>query len=67
MNVVNIIKYIALILILAGALNWGLVGAFHFNVVAHFLGETSMATRVIYGLIGLAGLYKIFLIAVKKH
>jgi len=65
MDIMKVIKYIAVALIIAGALNWGLVGAFHFNAVGFLLGDASMAARVVYCLIGLAGLYKIFLI-VKK-
>lgn len=39
-----------------GALNWGLVGVFHFNLVEYVLGEGSMASRVVYGLVGLSGI-----------
>ena len=52
--------------IIVGALNWGLIGAFHVNVVTMLFGDTSTITRVLYTLIGLAGLYKIFMIATKK-
>ena len=61
-----IVKWVAMILIIVGALNWGLVGAFHVNAVAMLFGDASMITRVIYMLVGLAGLYKIFIIATKK-
>jgi uncharacterized membrane protein YuzA (DUF378 family) len=40
---------------IVGALNWGLIGLFGFNAVEHFLGF-GIATRIIYGLIGLSGL-----------
>ncbi len=43
-------------LLVVGALNWGLVGAFDFNLVSHLFGAESVATRVIYSLVGLAGL-----------
>lgn len=43
-------------LLIVGALNWGLVGAFHFNLVDHLFGPESVATRVIYSLVGLSGL-----------
>jgi uncharacterized protein len=54
---------IALALTTVGALNWGLVGLFEFDLVAtlagvHF-GETNLASRVVYGLVGLSGLYLI--------
>ena len=47
-----------------GALNWGLIGFFNFNLVAAIfggsVGESSTATRVIYAIVGLAGLAAIF-------
>lgn len=66
MSIDVIVKWVAVTLLIVGALNWGLVGAFHFNAVTMLFGDASMVTRVIYMLIGLAGLYKIFLIATKK-
>jgi len=42
------------VLILIGALNWGLVGFFKFDLVAAILGEKSAASRVVYALVGLA-------------
>jgi len=66
MSIGIIVKWLAVILIIVGALNWGLVGAFHVNAVALLFGDASMITRVIYMLVGLAGLYKILLIATKK-
>ncbi len=43
-------------LMVVGALNWGLVGIFDFNLVSAIFGEVSTASRVIYGLVGVAGL-----------
>lgn len=39
-----------------GALNWGLVGLFDFNVVTYLFGVGSVITRVVYGVVGLSGL-----------
>lgn len=48
----------ALALIVVGALNWGLWGAFQFDLVAAlFGGNTSVLSRIVYSLVGLAGLY----------
>jgi uncharacterized membrane protein YuzA (DUF378 family) len=51
---------VALVLVVIGALNWGLVAIAEFDLVAEIFGmefgETNAATRVIYGLVGLAGL-----------
>ena len=39
-----------------GALNWGLVGLFHIDLVARLIGDMTAPARVVYGVIGLAGL-----------
>ena len=44
------------LLVVIGALNWGLVGAFRFNLVSQLLGDMSAASRVVYSLVGVAGL-----------
>ena len=56
MRVVNVI---ALILILIGGLNWGLVGFFDYNLVDMLFGEGSALARTIYALVGVAALYKV--------
>lgn len=50
---------ISFILVIVGALNWGLVGLFGFNLVSSILGA-GMLTNLIYVLVGLAGLYLAF-------
>ena len=52
---------ILLILVIAGAVNWGLVGFFRFNLVSFLFGNMSWLTRILYALIGLSGLYMISL------
>lgn len=47
----------ALILVIIGALNWGLIGFFRFDLVAQLFGNMSTFSRIIYGLVGLAGIY----------
>jgi uncharacterized membrane protein YuzA (DUF378 family) len=61
-KLLNFIGWISFILIIIGGLNWGLVGAFKFNLVTHFFGEATNLTRLIYILVGLGALYKIFYI-----
>ena len=57
------VDYLARILVIVGALNWGLVAIAEYDLVAELFGlgfgETSTATRVIYGLVGLAGLWEL--------
>ena len=57
---VNTAKRIALLLVIIGAINWGLIGFFQFDVVASlFGGQDSLLSRVVYALVGLSGLYAI--------
>ncbi|WP_066322210.1 DUF378 domain-containing protein [Bacillus sp. FJAT-29814] len=53
----NTLLRIALLLTIIGAINWGLIGFFQFDLVAAiFGGQDSFLSRVIYGLVGLSGL-----------
>lgn len=52
----KIIDKIALVLIIIGAINWGLIGLFNFNLVATIFGDMTIISRIIYGLVGLSGL-----------
>ena len=49
----------ALTLTIIGAVNWGLIGCFNFNLVAFLFGSMSWPSRSIYALVGLCGLYLI--------
>lgn len=54
--------WIALTLVIIGAINWGLIGFFQFDLVATIFGGTGFwLTRVIYALVGIAGLYSLSL------
>lgn len=50
---------IALLLVVIGAINWGLIGLFRFDLVASLFGDMTTLTRIIYSLVGIAGLYAI--------
>ncbi len=52
----NAIKYTAYVLVLIGAINWGLVGLFDFNLVAFLFNDYSVASRIIYSLIGISAI-----------
>ncbi len=47
------------ILVLIGALNWGLVGMFGFDLVAYLFGIMTPVTRIIYGLVGLSAIVSV--------
>lgn len=56
----GLIYRLALVLVIIGAINWGLIGLFRFDLVATlFDGQESTVSRIVYGLVGLAGLLSI--------
>ena len=58
----QIIQKIALVLIIIGAVNWGLVGLFDYNLVDSLFGVGSMISKIIYILVGIAGIIDISLL-----
>lgn len=53
------LDYTLLTLVIIGAINWGLIGFFQFDLVAFIFGNMSWLSRIIYALVGLSGLYMI--------
>ncbi|SET38960.1 DUF378 domain-containing protein [[Clostridium] polysaccharolyticum] len=53
----KVIDCITLILVIIGAINWGLIGFLDFNLVSVLFGEMTWLSRVIYALVGISGLY----------
>ena len=53
---------VALVLVIVGGLNWGLVGLFDFNLVAALFGVDSWFSNLIYILVGIAAIYSIVLL-----
>ncbi|MFN3931406.1 MAG: DUF378 domain-containing protein [Brevundimonas sp.] len=53
------LNLITLVLLIVGGLNWGLVGAFEFDLVAAIFGDGSALSRVVYVLVGLSALWQI--------
>lgn len=58
----KVIDKIALVLVIIGAINWGLVGIFNFNLVDAIFGTMSIISRIIYILVGISGLWAIKLL-----
>ncbi len=56
------LEYLALVLTIIGALNWGLVGALGFNLVDTVLGFMPLLVKITYIIVGLSGLYMIFVL-----
>ena len=58
----KVIDTIALVLIIIGAINWGLIGFFQFNLVSALFGDMTVLSRIIYALVGISGLWGIKLL-----
>ncbi len=56
----KVLDIIVTVLLVIGALNWGVVGIFGYNVIGALFGEATAFTRLIYTLVGVAGLYEAF-------
>jgi len=62
------LNIVAMILVIIGAINWGLIGFFQFDLVADiFGGQSAVVSRIIYALVGLAGLWCIMLVPRVRH
>lgn len=59
------LSMVAMLLIVVGGLNWGLVGFFNFDLVAWIFGEMTFVSRLVYALVGISALY-IALTSLKK-
>ncbi len=53
------LDYTVLTIVLIGAINWGLIGFFDFDLVSTLFGQMSLLTRIIYAVVGIGGLYAI--------
>lgn len=56
----KVLDIIVTVLLVIGALNWGLVGFFDFNLIGTLFGEATILTRLIYAVVGLSGIYEAF-------
>ena len=53
----NWLDYTFLSLVIIGAINWGLIGFFRFDLVEFLFGDMSWLSRIVYSLVGISGLY----------
>lgn len=67
MKKMNALDWIAMILVIVGGLNWGLVGFFKYDLVATIFGDMSTVARVVYDLVGLAALYMLVMAFAKGN
>lgn len=59
------LNFIAMILLIIGGLNWGLVGLFHFNLVTAIFGSVPILVNIIYIIVGIAALWGIYMLCEK--
>ena len=57
MKKLNALDWVAMILLLVGGLNWGLVGAFNLDLVKAILGDMSLLSRIVYIVVGVSAVY----------
>jgi hypothetical protein len=57
----NWLDVVCLILIIIGAINWGLIGFFNLDIISAIFGTMSMITRIIFAVVGIAGIYSLVL------
>ncbi len=62
----NTVDWVAWVLVLVGAINWGLVGLAQINLVDSVFGAWPMVVQIVYVLVGLSGLYFIYMAVTKK-
>ena len=58
----NVLQKTALVFTIIGAINWGFIGVFNFNLVDAIFGAMSIISRIIYILVGISGLWAIKLL-----
>lgn len=56
------LQKVCLVLLIIGAINWGLIGLFDFNLVETLFGVENVITRIVYALVGIAGIIDISLL-----
>jgi len=67
MKEMNLLGWIAFILVIAGALNWGLIGLFEYDLVGTTFGTMSTMSRIVYDLVGLSAIYLVLSAAMKMQ
>ena len=55
----KVVNSIVLALIVIGAINWGLIGLFNFNLVTYIFGDMQAISRLVFALVGIAGLWSL--------
>ncbi|MCE3253575.1 MAG: hypothetical protein K0Q67_2595 [Cellvibrio sp.] len=59
-STISAVDWVAMVLVIVGGINWGLVGLFQFDLVAAIFGAMSPMSRIVYTLVGLSALWMIY-------
>lgn len=59
----SIVDWVAMLLMIVGGINWGLVGIMNVNLVATLFGDQAPLARLVYSLVGVAALYGVYLLS----
>jgi hypothetical protein len=63
----SVVEWVAFILVIVGAINWGLVGLFSFDLVATLFGDMSVISRIVYVLVGISAVYLVAMVPGKAQ
>lgn len=66
MKKMNFLDWLALILVVIGGINWGLIGLFNFDLVSAIFGSMTLITRAVFTLVGVAAIYVAFMPAMME-
>ncbi len=67
MNKLNTLDWIALGLLIVGGINWGMIGAFNFDLVSSLFGVMSVISRIVYALVGISAVYAVYILFTKTQ
>ncbi len=67
MKNLNAFDWIALVLLVIGGLNWGMISLFDTDLVSSLFGVMTMLTRVVYGLVGASAIYSVYILSAKTE
>lgn len=67
MKNLNTFDWIALLLLIIGGINWGMIGLFNIDLVSTLFGDMTMLTRTIYTIVSVSALYTIYILTTKTQ
>lgn len=65
MKNLNAFDWVALVLLVVGGVNWGMISLFDMDLVSTLFGDMTMLTRVVYGAVGVSALYSVYILFAK--